>query len=282
MLTPLKKGMTNNSFVFSIQDKRYIIRVPGVYTESIINRQQEMAVYSAINNETFLEPVVYMDSKTGYKISRFIECSHTVDSRNWYEVSLALQKLKRFHNKNLKVSHSFDIFNMIEYYESLYSQESVYKDYKYVKRNILSLQPVIEQLVTDWTLCHIDSVCDNFLITKNNQVYLIDFEYAGMQDPDLDIAMFIVYSLYGRTDIDRIINMYFDNQVSRLKRYKIYAYIAIAGLLWSNWCEAKQDESLLNSEYAKKQYRYAKEYYQIIVDEACDMVEFNNLVKEYD
>lgn len=32
-LTPLKQGMTNDSFIFSINNERYIIRVPGVNTE---------------------------------------------------------------------------------------------------------------------------------------------------------------------------------------------------------------------------------------------------------
>ena len=60
-LTPLKQGMTNDSFIFSINNERYIIRVPGVNTEKIINRHQEYDVYQAIKNEEFVEPVVYID-----------------------------------------------------------------------------------------------------------------------------------------------------------------------------------------------------------------------------
>ena len=43
-LTPLKQGMTNDSFIFSINNERYIIRVSGVNTEKIINRYQEYDV----------------------------------------------------------------------------------------------------------------------------------------------------------------------------------------------------------------------------------------------
>ena len=66
--SPLKQGMTNDSFIFSINNKRYIIRVPGVNTEKIINRHQEYDVYQAIKNEEFVEPVVYIDRESGYKI----------------------------------------------------------------------------------------------------------------------------------------------------------------------------------------------------------------------
>lgn len=280
-LIPLKQGMTNDSFIFSINNERYIIRVPGVNTEKIINRHQEYDVYQAIKNEEFVEPVVYIDRDKGYKISKFIEKSHTVNPKDWNEISACLKRLREFHSQPHRVEHCFDVFEHINYYESLMPNVSIYEDYVDTKKNIESLEPVIENLVEEWTLCHIDAVCDNFLVTENQDVYLIDFEYAAMQDPDLDLAMFIVYSLFNRQEIDRIINIYFENQVTPLKRYKMYSYIAMVGLLWSNWCEAKQDKELLNSLYAKQQYDYAKTFYQIVVDEARDLLEFGVSVNRY-
>lgn len=280
-LIPLKQGMTNDSFIFSINNERYIIRVPGVNTEKIINRYQEYDVYQAIKDEEFVEPVVYIDRDKGYKISKFIENSHTVNPKDWNEISACLKRLRDFHSQLHRVEHYFDVFEHINYYESLMPNASIYEDYAETKKDIESLKSFIENSVTDWTLCHIDAVCDNFLVTENQDIYLIDFEYAAMQDPDLDVAMFIVYSLFNRQEIDQIIDIYFEHQVTRLKRYKIYSYIAIVGLLWSNWCEAKQDKELLNSLYAKQQYDYAKTFYQIVVDEARDLLEFCVSVNRY-
>ena len=280
-LIPLKQGMTNDSFIFSINNERYIIRVPGANTEKIINRHQEFEVYQAIKGEAFVEPVVYIDRDKGYKISKFIENSHTVNPKDWNEINACLKRLKEFHSQLYRVEHYFDVFEHINYYESLMPTASKYEDYKETKKNIESLEPIIENLVKDWTLCHIDAVCDNFLVTENQDVYLIDFEYAAMQDPDLDLAMFIVYSLFDRQDIDRIIDIYFENQVTPLKRYKIYSYIAMVGLLWSNWCEAKQDPDLLNSSYAQQQYNYAKTFYQIVFNEARNISEFRELVDSH-
>ena len=280
-LIPLKQGMTNDSFIFSLNNERYIIRVPGVNTDKIINRHEEYDVYQAIKDEEFVEPIVYIDRDKGYKISKFIENSHTVNPKDWNEINACLKRLKEFHNQSHRVEHYFDVFEHINYYESLMPHASKYEDYKEIKKNIESLEPIIENLVKDWTLCHIDAVCDNFLVTENQDVYLIDFEYAAMQDPDLDVAMFIVYSLFNRQEIDRIIDIYFEHQATPLKRYKIYSYIAIVGLLWSNWCEAKQDQELLNSSYAQQQYNYAKTFYQIVFDEARNLPEFCELVDNY-
>ena len=36
---------------------------------------------------------------------------------------------------------------------------------------------------------------------------------------------------------DRLIDLYFDGKCEPVTRIKIYIYIAMCGLLWSNWCE---------------------------------------------
>ena len=96
---------------------------------------------------------------------------------------------------------------------------------------------------------------------------MIEWEYAGMQDPDVDIAMFCIYSLYDRLHVDMLIDSYYPEGCATEVRLKIYCYIAICGLLWSNWCEYKRLLGVEFGEYALCQYRYAKDYYKIVHDE---------------
>jgi thiamine kinase-like enzyme len=79
----------------------------------------------------------------------------------------------------------------------------------------------------------------------------------------VDIAMFAVYSLYNREQIDALIDCYFTDGCPDITRVKIYAYIAVCGLLWSNWCEYKRHMGVEFGEYALRQYRYAKDFYRI-------------------
>ena len=54
----------------------------------------------------------------------------------------------------------------------------------------------------------IDAVPDNFLFVEKEgkeEIRLIDWEYAGMQDPHVDVAMFCIYSLYNKRQVDRLI-----------------------------------------------------------------------------
>ena len=99
------------------------------------------------------------------------------------------------------------------------------------------------------------------------EIRLIDWEYAGMQDPHVDVAMFCIYSLYNKPQIDRVIEDYFPKGCNIAIRIKIYCYIAVCGLLWSNWCEYKRNLGVEFGEYSLRQYRYAKDYYRIVQDE---------------
>ena len=279
----LKKGMTNRSFLFTCRGGKYIMRVPGEGTDKLIDRRQEAEVYKTISGKGLCDDPVYIDPETGYKITKYLEGVRVCDAESEEDLQRCMSKLRSFHEMGLKVDHEFDIFGQIEFYESLWEgQSSVYRDYRAVKEKVLSLRPYIEAHAAEKVLTHIDAVPDNFLFYQDGSgaelLQLTDWEYAGMQDPHVDIAMFCIYSMYDKEQVDRLIGLYFDKEsvmpetevggadplssVPAEIVTKIYALIAACGLLWSNWCEYKQHLGVEFGEYSLRQYRYAKEYYR--------------------
>lgn len=270
-ITVLKKGMTNRSFLFTCKNKKYIMRIPGEGTDQLINRQQEAEVYHEIDHKNICDDIAYINPQNGYKITEFLEEARTCDPMNEEDVRKCMKRLRDFHELGLKVAHEFDIFGQMEFYEMLWNgMPSVYKDYKKTKENVLSLKPYIDAHVGKKVLTHIDAVPDNFLFIEKNgkeEIRLIDWEYAGMQDPHVDVAMFCIYSLYNKHQVDRLIADYFTEGCDKATKIKIYCYIAACGLLWSNWCEYKRNLGVEFGEYSLRQYRYAKDYYRIVQDE---------------
>lgn len=270
-ISVLKKGMTNRSFLFECRGKKYIMRIPGEGTDMLINRKHEASVYGALTGKGISDNIIYMNPSNGYKISEYIENARVCNPLNPLDVKKCMQKLRAFHKQNLQVEFDFDIFAQIEFYESLWGgMPSAYRDYGKTKANVLSLKAFIEKHAHAKTLTHIDAVPDNFLFEEaasEEKIYLIDWEYAGMQDPHVDIAMFCIYSLYNRHQTDDLINAYFTEGCPIETRIKIYCYIAACGLLWSNWCEYKRGLCVEFGEYSLRQYRYAKDYYRIAVKE---------------
>lgn len=265
-LQVLKKGMTNHSFTFQCNAKQYILRIPGEGTDYLINREQEYQVYKAIQEEHICDNIIYLNPETGYKITEYMPDIHNCNPNDWDEVERCMYFLHKFHERKLTVPHEFSLFHQIEFYESLWQgRASVYPDYSMVKQQVFSLKTYIDKQDRENVLTHIDAVPDNFLLSEDS-IALIDWEYAGMQDPHVDIAMFAVYSFYDREQIDRLIDLYFANHCTKAVRLKLYCYVAAAGLLWSNWCEYKGQRGIEFGAYSTKQYDYAKEFYQIFMD----------------
>ena len=272
-ITALKKGMTNRSFLFSVSGQKYIMRIPGEGTEQLINRVQEAAVFRTISGLGFCDDPVYISPDSGYKITKFLENVRVCDTESVSDLQRCMEKLKRFHSMKLQVEHTFDIFGQIAFYEKLWAGvPSAYRDYPQTKENVFSLREFIEKQPKDWCLTHIDAVPDNFLFYKTSpegeeSLQLTDWEYSGMQDPHVDLAMFAIYSFYNKKQIDRLIHIYFGAEPDCNTKAKIYCYIAACGLLWSNWTEYKSTLGVEFGEYGMRQYRYAKDYFRYALRE---------------
>ena len=265
--------MTNRSFLFSVYGDKYIMRIPGEGTDRLINRVHEAEVFQTISGLGLCDDPVYINSSNGYKITKFLERVRVCDADSVSDLERCMEKLRQFHSMKLKVGHTFDIFGQIEFYEELWEgQPSMYKDYAATKANVLSLRPFIDSLDKDWSLTHIDAVPDNFLFyqpegAEQERLQLTDWEYSGMQDPHVDIAMFCIYSLYNKRQSDNLIDIYFRNKCDKTTRAKIYAYMSMCGLLWSNWCEFKAKHGVEFGEYSLRQYRFAKDYFRYAIEE---------------
>ena len=266
-ITVLKKGMTNRSFLFTVNQCKYIMRIPGEGTDQLISRRNEAAVYQAISGKGLCDDPVYINPENGYKITKYLDNVRVCDSTDVNDLKICMKRLRSFHEMRLNVPHEFNIWEQIRFYETLWNgTSSIYRDYEKTKANVFSLKPFVDSLEKDWCLAHIDSVPDNFLFhhdaNEAEKLQLTDWEYAGMQDPHVDIAMFIIYSLYSKAEADRLIDIYFEDQCDLTTRAKIYCYIAMCGLLWSNWCEFKRLLGVEFGEYSLRQYRFAKDYFR--------------------
>ncbi len=260
----LKSGMTNKSFLFTVDQKDYIFRVPGPGTEELINRCQEKTVYEAIKDLHLSDTIIHFDGKTGYKISRYYKDSRNCDPENNAEVDACMKVLSKFHQSGIQVAHSFDLRERIQFYETLCNQHHAiqFEDYNEVHPNMQILLDWLDNLNIPKVLAHIDSVFANFLILSDNSIRLIDWEYAGMADPLIDPAMFAIYAYYDEDQTDRLLKSYLGRPPVLQETFRYYSYIALSGFLWALWAEYKIALGEEFGEYTLKMYRYAKTYYK--------------------
>lgn len=260
----LKTGMTNKSFFFRAQGKSYICRIPGPGTELLINRRQEKAVYDAVKALGITEHVVYMNGETGYKLSLFYEGARTSDPDNWEDVTRCMALLRKLHSSFLRVTHAFDIRERITFYETLCSgyEKQLFEDYPQIRVHMNRLSDSLDRLNRPKVLCHIDSVCDNFLFLPDGSLRLIDWEYSGMCDPIIDVSMCAIYSYYNMEQTDHLLSVYLEREATREEWFVYYAHVALGGFLWCLWAVYKETVGEEFGEYTISMYRYAKNYYK--------------------
>ena len=260
----LKAGMTNKSFLFRAKGRSYICRIPGPGTGLLINRKQEKNVYDAVKGLGITEHVVYMSGDSGYKISEYYEGVRTSNPRDWDDVERCMELVKKLHNSFIRVGHKFDIRERIEFYESICDgyERRLFEDYGTVKAHMVEILNRLGQMKRPSVLSHIDSVCDNFLFLPNGDIKLIDWEYAGMCDPLIDVSMCAIYSYYNEEEVEKLIRLYLGYEPSEEERFVYYAYIALGGFLWCLWAIYKSSVGEEFGDYTLVMYRYAKEYYK--------------------
>ena len=263
----LKTGMTNKSFLFRAGDRSYICRIPGPGTELLINRAQEKAVYDAVKSLGISEHVVYISGDTGYKISEYYEGSRNGDARNWDDVKRCMELVHKLHDSAIHVDHSFDIRERIDFYESICGgyEKNLFEDYSQVRAHMNVLLDRLDRLNRPQVLSHIDSVCDNFLFLSDGSIRLIDWEYAGMCDPMIDVSMCAIYSYYNEEEVEKLLKIYSGPNVPAEDRFVYYSYIALGGFLWCLWAVYKSSLGEEFGDYTLIMYRYAKDYYKKIV-----------------
>ena len=100
-------------------------------------------------------------------------------------------------------------------------------------------------LGVDLRPCHNDAVPENFIKSADGRLYLIDWEYSGMNDPMADLAALFLESSFTDENQDYVLNRYFDSDVPVHAQEKILCYQILWDYLWAQWTvikEAKGDD----------------------------------------
>ena len=171
--------------------------------------------------------------------------------------------LRSFHERRLRGVKVFDPFAELLFYESLMPAEARRGNtYIAVREQVFSLRAFVAPFLAEAaTLCHIDAVSDNFLFVEGRErPYLIDWEYAGLSDPLIDIAMFAIYADYCEDETEQLIAAYFPEGYDALARARVHTYMAVGGLLWYDWSVYKSSLGVTFGSYEENQFRFAKEY----------------------
>ena len=262
----IKAGMTNHSFSFDAGGQSYVCRVPGEGTSLLVNRDRECESLNAMKDLDLTDEVIYMDPRSGYKITRFYPDARVADPESISDTRRCLDVLRRVNSAEIETGHIYDVGEELLLYERLCDAHGgvPFEDYPEIRQQALALYDALKKLNRKKVLTHLDANVDNFLFTEgDSKVRLIDWEYSGMCDPLASLNALCIYTFRTREQTDRIIDMYFepDGKVpTDTDRAVVYGYNALFGLTWALWAVYKLYLGVHFGDYTIKCYRLFKEY----------------------
>ena len=260
----IKEGLTNISFSFSVNGKRYVYRHPGEGTSAIISRSHEKKALELAKSIGIDSTYIYMDGEKGWKISSYVEGIRVPSYDSFEDSKRVLNVLRTLHRKNLYVEWSFLPWEETCKIEQLIKERRgriADGSYETLKEAVKQCYDRCNNDGVEMCFCHCDTYAPNWMLTEQETI-LIDWEYAGYADPGCDIGTYIMDSMWDVEDAVRFIREYCREDFNESRLFHYLAYTAILSFYWYTWalyreaCGAIMGESLYNWHMMAE--RYAK------------------------
>ncbi len=178
------ESITNLNHKVEVDNKKYIIRIPGENPD-LINRSSEGINQELVRNIGITLPIILFEKDTGIKISEFYEDLYTFTSSDLKNKEFrddALALLNRLHNSDLKFQENFSPLNVFKTLAK--NNEKIENESKAIGEEIINR---LIEIGLESKPCHQDLYHANFVYMEE-KAYLIDWEYSSQGDPIFDYA----------------------------------------------------------------------------------------------
>lgn len=232
-------SLTNLSYKITTNGDIYVLRLPGDGTSEYIDRIAEehnsrVAAAAGVGAE-----IVYFDTANGTMVSRFIQ-GVTMDNHHFDRdpeaPARAARELRRVHGIGPVFKYRFNAFGMIDHYIDLLRgmRISPPEGYYAVEKRTEAVRQALEVLPAALASCHNDPWPPNFIDT-GSRMYLIDWEFSGMNDPYWDLAHLSVEAGFGAGQDYTMMQAYTDGAATPESYSRLELYKATGDLHWSLW-----------------------------------------------
>ena len=238
-------GMSNKNFKVTKGKLEYVLRVPGNGSEGMVVRSNEEQNSMQACKMGINPPIRYFNAKTGIKLADFVKNAETLNGATIQRPSSMKKIVKIFqtlHHSHVRFGNEFNVFNEIRNYERLLEEcnGTMYEGYENQREKVLRLEDYLNKLGVSIKPCHNDLVAENFLKAEDGTIYLIDWEYSGMNDPMWDIAALFLENNFSEENQDYFLSHYFNGKEPENARKKIFVYQILMDWLWSLWTVIKE------------------------------------------
>lgn len=234
-------GMTNHSYkIIRNDEEEYLVRIPGDGTEEMINREDERKSTELGCNLGIDSPLIYFNGD-GRKIMKFIHNPQPMSEEVMRRSENLIQAANIFHKLHtcgVDTGVRFEVFEMAELYEKIIHDGGVaiYEDYDDVKATVMKIKTEIDKDGEPPKVpCHNDSLMGNWVLDGDGKLYLIDWEYSGMNEAMWDLSCLSIEAEYSPDNDEELLTAYYGRNVTVNEKKRFIAAKLYVDYLWTLW-----------------------------------------------
>lgn len=237
-------GMTNHSYkITRLDGSEYLVRVPGEGTEELINRLDERKSTELGCKLGIDSKLLYFDDD-GCKVMEFIHDPQLMSDEVMRKQEVLTQAAEIFHKLHTcgeDTGVRFEVFEMASLYEKIIRDGGVplYSDYEDVKQTVMNIKAEVDKNgVAPKVPCHNDSLVANWVLDGNGKLYLIDWEYSGMNEAMWDLSCLSIEAEYGEEEDAELLDTYYKlegSEVGLEDKKRFIAAKLYVDFLWTLW-----------------------------------------------
>lgn len=225
----LEGGMSNYTYVVETSGKKYTYRVPGKFAEKFVNRVDEWNNIQEIDKLDLNNKTNYVEIPSGEKLAEYVEGTIMSETDIVSYNAMSVAALKKLHSSDLKLK-DYNAFGRLDDDERYCREMGFTHPEKYLalRRKLDEMRKAYAQV--QLVPCHCDYQPTN-LVINGDKLFVLDWEFAGMNDPFYDIAC------YGNAGLDKALSLlasYVGHEPTNDELRRLFFHRAFQCLQWYN------------------------------------------------
>ncbi len=232
-------GLTNRNYRINCQLGNYVLRLAGAGTSEYIDRKAEFHNASIASDAGVNAEIIHFDTTSGTMICRYIDDAVTLDIDK-LRIPDVLQRtgraFRKLHDCDKNFSGQFELFEQIDQYLEVVKnlEADLPGGYEAVQKDAEHVRTALSSHALPNTPCHCDPMVEN-CIDNGEKVFIIDFEYAGNNDPMWDLGDISVEGNFSEEQDHLFMSAYFGHEPGAFDVGRMVMYKAMCDLLWTLW-----------------------------------------------
>jgi thiamine kinase-like enzyme len=248
-IRPLSGGITNRNFVASTDHGEYVVRIPGERTELLgIDRAYEAEAAQRAAELGIGPGVLGMLEGVGTLVTELVKGHHLEPTPFTERLGDVVDLIHRFHDSG-PLGGAFPIHRVVEWHARDASARGVMapRAYERLHQQSRRIESAFGRAPTPLVPCHNDLLPGNVLF-GDDRVWLLDFEYAGMNDVFFDLGNLSVNSELGHEAEERLLKLYF-GQVTKAAWARLQLMKMMSEFREGMWAVVQQAISTLDTDF---------------------------------